>query len=359
MNPGNLKGALLEYIIRQLLMSCGFSNVKPDGLYAFERGGLYFLNGKGAAHDADVIMNPPIQMPFAYPTQLIFECKAHSGSLSLPIVRNALGLRNDLNDFEIVTKKSIKERQNNKRASYAVEQRNRYLYQVGVASINLFTKPTVEFAANNKIPLISLSWFLSPRIINLINGINQVYLDRFHEDEISNLYSFFKDRKSDINSSKYSQARNLISERNIIQEILEFADLSIKYSYVGLLETGDLVFLFAKTRSEDNILNNIKSFSDLIAEIHWQSDTRNVWTLTVRSRQQDSEATEFDFYVPDKILQHWKKFNFDKNEALNIKEDFFSKIFVFNNKNNNLAPFSIISIDAEWLYRVRQNLNRE
>ncbi|MFC4818576.1 hypothetical protein [Flavobacterium sp. GCM10023249] len=359
MKAGNFKGALLEYIIRELLKSCGFSNVKSDGLYAFERSGLYFLNGKGAAHDADIIMNPPIQMPFAYPTQLIFECKAYASSLSLPIVRNALGLRNDLNDFEIVTKKSLLKRQNNRRADYAIEQRNRYLYQVGVASINLFTRPAVEFAANNKIPLISLSWFLSQPVIDLINGINQRFIDSLPNNAVENLYSFFKDRNGDINSNEYLAAKNLIAEEPTIREIIHFARLSIKYSYVGLLETGDLVFLFAKTKSENNILNRITSFSDLLAEIHWQSDRPNVWTLTVSSRSERNESTEFDFFVPDKILRRWEKFNFDKNEALNIKEDFFSKIFVFNNKNNNLAPFSIISIDAEWLYRARRRLNEQ
>ena len=129
MKASNIKGALLEYIVRNLLKHCGFTNVKADNLYSFERGGLFFINGRGAAHDADIIMNPPIQMPFTYPTQLIFECKAYGEKANLPIVRNALGLRNDLNEFEIVTKDSILKRQNNRRASYAVETRTRFIYQ--------------------------------------------------------------------------------------------------------------------------------------------------------------------------------------------------------------------------------------
>jgi len=80
MNVSNIKGALLEYIVRNLLKSCGFTNVKVDNLFSFEQRELFFVNGKGAAHDADVIMNPPIQMPFTYPTQLIFECKAYGES---------------------------------------------------------------------------------------------------------------------------------------------------------------------------------------------------------------------------------------------------------------------------------------
>jgi hypothetical protein len=103
MKAENIKGALLEYLVRQIFKNCGFTNVKADGIYSFENKGLFFVNGKGAAHDADIIMNPPIQLPFIYPTQLIFECKAYRDEVGLPIVRNALGFRNDLNEFEIVT----------------------------------------------------------------------------------------------------------------------------------------------------------------------------------------------------------------------------------------------------------------
>ena len=87
MKAGNLKGALLEYIVRQLLKSCGFTNVKADKLFSFQRSGLFFSNGRDAAHDADINMNPPIQMPFIYPSQLLFECKAYGTAVSLSIVR--------------------------------------------------------------------------------------------------------------------------------------------------------------------------------------------------------------------------------------------------------------------------------
>ena len=184
MKASNLKGALLEYIIRNLLKNCGFTNVNADNMYSFERSGLFYINGKGAAHDADVIMNPPIQMPFSYPTQLLFECKAYGATVGLPIIRNALGLRNDINDFEIVTEDSLLSRQNNRRADYAIKTRKRFVYQVGVASINKYSKPSIEFATNNKIPLLSLSWFLGSNTIRLINDINQELVDVFVEEDI-------------------------------------------------------------------------------------------------------------------------------------------------------------------------------
>lgn len=357
MKATNIKGALLEYIVRNLLTNCGFTNVKADNVYSFERSGLFFVNGKGAAHDADVIMNPPIQMPFSYPTQLIFECKAYDSQIGLTIVRNALGLRNDINDFEVVSKDSLIKRQNNRRAEYAIEIRKRFLFQVGVASINDFSKPAIEFSANNKIPLLSLSWFLGPQSIRDFNNIDQTLINSFDEEDIKNVYDFFKDRKGNLHSQKYQKAFDLLSSDNIIGDIVTTANVTINYSYVGLLETGDMVFLFARTRSENNILNQLNGFSTLKAEIHWFNNRPNVWRLSVFNPRNDNPHTDFDFYVPKRIFNHWKKFNLDKSVALDIKQEFFSKIFVFNQRNNPETPFSIINIDKEWLERTRQQQN--
>ncbi|WP_293929473.1 hypothetical protein [Sphingobacterium sp. UBA6320] len=357
MKAGNLKGALLEYIVRQLLKSCGFTNVKADNLFSFERGGLFFINGRGAAHDADIIMNPPIQMPFAYPSQLLFECKAYGTITSLSIVRNAAGLRNDINEFEVVTRDSLRERQNNRRAAYAVDTRKRFLYQVGVAAVNDFTKPSVEYATNNKIPLLSLSWFLSPSIIRDFNSINQTLINSFDPKDMQNLYDFLKDREGNMHSVQYRRVYNFLSSDNIFGDIITFANTTINYSYVGLLETGDMVFLFARSRSEDNILNQLNRFNALKAEIHWFSDRPNVWRLTVYNSRNSDHQTDFDFYVPKRIFNHWKTFNLDKIAALDIKQEFFSRIFVFNQQNNPEVPFSIINIDREWLAQIRNNEN--
>lgn len=361
MKAGNLKGALLEYIVRNLLANCGFTNIRPDNLISFERNGLFFINGKGAAHDADIIMNPPIQMPFAYPTQLLFECKAYEKVANLPVVRNALGLRNDLNDFEIVTRDSLLKRQNNRRGAYAIDNRTRYLYQVGVASVNDFSKPAVEFASNNKIPLLSLSWFLSNAVISDINGIDPEYIATFDQEVLKTLYDYFKDRNLTGYQPRYKPAHDLLELDNIFGRVIRFADEVLRYSYVGLLETGDMVFLFARAPAVDNILNRQQDgnrVGSLRAEIHWFSENPNVWRLTVFNPTDRENITEFDFFVPKRIFDHWKNFNLDKEVALDIKQNFFSKIFVFNQRNNPEAPFSIINIDREWLQQARQRLQQ-
>lgn len=150
---------------------------------------------------------------------------------------------------------------------------------------------------------------------------------------------------------------DLLSSNNIIGDIVTTANVTINYSYVGLLETGDMVFLFARTRSENNILNQLNGFSTLKAEIHWFNNRPNVWQLSVFNPRNNNPHTDFDFYVPKRIFNYWKKFNLDKSVALDIKQEFFSKIFVFNQRNNPETPFSIINIDKEWLERTRQQQN--
>lgn len=357
MKAGHIKGALLEYSIRKILMSCGFINCQADGLYTFNSRGLLFINGKGAAHDADVFMEPPIQMPFAYPTRLIFECKAYGSDskVSLPVIRNALGLRNDVNDFEIVTKNSLNDRKNSRRASYALENRKRYNYQVGIAAVNDFTKPSIEFAANNKIPLFSLSWFLGELPLNKFNSIDQELIDSIPEEVVKNVYNFLKDRSGKITDEKYTRARNYFMSDNIIGDIKTSLDVRNNTVYVGVLETGDMLFLYPRNVEALDEFPELNGYSNLEAEIHFNSDNPNIWQLSVHRQNNHTEIFEFEFFLPERILEYWGEYNLDKAKALDIKANFFSRIFLFNKNQNRISPFSIVTINENWLNDLRNN----
>ena len=254
MNSSQIKGALLEYLVRRLFVNCGFSPVKADNLYTFARGGLFFINGRGAAHDADVLMEPPIQIPFAYPTRILYECKAHKKTASLSIVRNALGLREDINEFEVVTKQSLLNRQNNKRAAYAIERRNRYFCQVGVASTARFSKPAVEFATNNKIPLLSLNWFMDPKVIKTFSQIDNSYIDSLDQRLVENIFIYLKDKKLEDRRIEDIEWEFINSDDKIGKIIKSFLEI-IDFLHIGLLESGDILFLRAKNRHSIDMLN--------------------------------------------------------------------------------------------------------
>jgi hypothetical protein len=339
MTASKLKGSLLEYTVRRILLNCGFTKVRPDGLLIYDRGGLTMINGKGAAHDADVLMNPPIQMPFSYPYRLNFECKAYNKKVGLTIIRNALGLRYDINEFEIVTRTQLRERQNNRRSTLAIDNRQRFNYQVGVASVEDFTKPAFEFAANNKIPLISLRWFLPANICDSFHQITPAYLQQFTDEQLNDLHQFLKGNDN-ANATTFLRDTDSIF-KNIYNSILEFENRVL----IGLLESGDLLFLI----SDNN--NNVEYLSDrdtvMTARFHYQRRTLDFWTLSV------NQEAEFGFYLPSRIIEMWKEQSFDSQAAINLKAELFSRVFVFV-KNGEL-PFRILKIDSRWLNEINGN----
>lgn len=359
MTSGQLKGALLEFIVRRLMTNCGFTSVKADDHYIFaQRGtGLFFINGKGAAHDADVLMEPPIQMPFSYPSRLLFECKSYERTIGLDVIRNGLGLRYDVNEFEIITDESIELRKNNRRANYAIANRKRYHYQVGIASIEEFSKPAFEFAANNKIPLLSLRWFLSPYTCDLFHQITTDYLNPIPLELLNKLYSYFKDKNPDVDSQEiYNGALEFIEIDGIIGRIIRDFSQVVNRCMIGLLETGDMLFLFGVSNNISNYFQEQNQQDNLEARLHYSNNDPSIWTLVISNYQNNAyNPFIFRFHVPERLMQQWRNFNFDKNEGYNMKGEFFSRIFIFSKRYSGYGlPFTVVNIDSEWLDSLRR-----
>jgi len=348
MKNSQLKGALLEFLVRNLMKNCGFNSVVADNLYTFENLGLFFVNGKGAAHDADVLMEPPIQIPFTYPYRVLFECKAYGSTVGLPVVRSALGLRYDINEFEIVTKDSVMQRQNNRRASYAVEARNRYNYQIAVASRGDFSKPAVEFAANNKIPLLSMKSLLPPQTLSVFASIDQTYVDTIAEETQDRLYRLFKDRQHGLDANGHTEARAYLrNDPKIGKVISDFREV-LDRLFVGLIETGDLIFLYAETDAL-GWLRETRNLTELRVQIHYYLDQPDVWWLQVFDSVDRNLSAQFRFFLPEMIVRLWKQYGLERSRAIDIKAEFFSRIFIFTNRAAQGWPFLTLRLDQRWL----------
>lgn len=313
------------------------------------------MNGRGAAHDADVLMEPFVQMPFSYPSRVLFECKAYDSKTTLPIVRNALGLKVDINEFEIVTKDSLEKRKNNRRSAYAIEQRKRYNYHVGVASVGDFSKPAIEFAANNRIFLLSLSWFLHQTVIDTFHSIDQQYIDHIDEDIITQVYDFLKDRDRDADhADRHRIARSYLWDDTKIGRIITAFNNIINRLFVGIIESGDLIFLFAQNEDAAYRFTDLQRLTGLKGRIHYSLQRPDLWRLTVSADFPKNIIAEFLFFVPQMIMNLWGEYNLDRAKAVQIKGEFFSRIFVFSRGIRPELPFFIIDIDREWLNQVRE-----
>ena len=356
MTAKQLKGALLEFIIKELLMNCGFKPVIPDGNYVYkqEGSGLLYINGKGAAHDADVLMSPPMQLPFSYPSRLLFECKAYERKVGLDVMRGALGLQYDINEFEIVTEQSITKRKNNRRATYSISNRDRYNYQVGVASVHEFSKPAFEYAANNKLPLLSTSWVFSEDINNLFDSITNEYLNGLPTGMGRLLYDYFKSRDRVSFSALPVELQLFIDDDNVIGMIVHAVFNLLGESLVGLNEFGDLFFLFGAEATF--LLTESPDTNVYKARIHYWPDEPNTWYLNIG---RDGFASEdrnrhFKFHLPERLMNEWAESSHDRVEALKIKERFFSRIYIFGATTAEAPiPFRILEIDQPWLRGLR------
>lgn len=352
MSANKLKGTLLEYLIRQLLINCGFTPSVPDGHYVYQQKGkgLFFVNGKGAAHDADVLMDPPIQLPFSYPSRILFECKAYKHKVGLNVIRNVLGLRYDINEFEIITDDTVKKRKNNKRAFYAISNRIRYNYQVGVASLSKFSSPAFEFAANNKIPLISLNWFLPDSICDLFHEIDDDYmLAASFRISFDRLFKFLHDKKNLGTYNNYNDVREFVEKDELIGKIIRSFESIIDRVFIGLLESGDIIFLFSQGQLDHYFFSHNANAVIHKAKIHWNRENPFEWRLSLQDQYDD-----LIFYLPKRLIEIWAKENFNKTKALDVKEQFFSRMYIFFRPSEiNRLPFAIVNLDNEWLQDLR------
>lgn len=95
-------GKAFELFVKHILINIGFSDVKSDGLYIYDGVAGQMIQRVGEAHNADVLLEPSVQTPFYSKTRLLIECKEYRRKIGLDTIRDALGLREDINHFDIV-----------------------------------------------------------------------------------------------------------------------------------------------------------------------------------------------------------------------------------------------------------------
>ena len=110
-------GKAFELFVKRILIHIGFSEVVSDGLYIYDGAPGQMIQGLGEAHNADVLLEPPVQTPFYSKTRLLIECKDYRKKISLNVVRSALGLREDINNFNIVDMAELATRRRQNRRS--------------------------------------------------------------------------------------------------------------------------------------------------------------------------------------------------------------------------------------------------
>ncbi len=311
-------GKAFELLVNRILINVGFSDVAPDGIYIYEGPPGKMIQGLGEAHNADVLVEPPVQTPFYSRVRLLIECKEYGRKVGLNTIRSALGLREDINHFEIVDKDKLLARRNQRRPRMIYDY-ERYTYQVVVASLNGFTVQAQEFAASHRIPLLEFDkmpfWH---DFCNLMGYHGFVGSGRMRNLETS------------LRSANESQ-------------LIKLADTIGQHMAVAITNAGQLLFLYQISEGET-------CFSEYYT-LHWSKPSLP-WEL------RSGEHT-YLFQLPKGLMESWLKNSANdlelKKEAINCKAGFLSNMVVYYT-NSGLPSIKMISIDKYELERARQHI---
>jgi hypothetical protein len=321
MNNGRLKGYAFEYFIKRLLLACGFTQVEPEGNIIYQDGAGLMIQGLGNSHNADVLMAPPIQIPFYYPSRILVECKCLNHKAGLQIARGVLGLREDINGFEIVTPQMLEGRRNRRRPGTGLLWTNRFQYQVALASSAGFTSSAQEFAAVHRIPLLTFESETYECIRSLLNSLDELEVT---EREIQQFQCMFLDLDQDYRCTDLTQP---VHTEWIKRFFDETARLSCLVQF-GVLDNGSMLFLIKNELSPKTYIERDRNYEDGFS-LHW-SNENSFWIL-----RNDNES--YTFELPYELMRTWANSQGATREerALRMKQEQFRRIAVFSLRNSD------------------------
>lgn len=311
-------GQAFEIFVKHILINVGFSEVTSDGLYIFDGAPGQMIQGLGEAHNADVLLDPPVQTPFYSKTRLLVECKDYSRKVGLNTVRSVLGLREDINHFDIVDLNELVTRRRQRRSGI-IYNYERYTYQVAIAALNGYTVPAQKFAATYRIPLLEFDrlpfWNQFCELIGHRNPRQNIHRD----------YAL--------------SCHAAVTEERIINFAYEIGQRMA----VAITNSGQLLFLY-------RTVGNKTEFSNRYS-LHWSESTLP-WELRTGNQT-------YLFQLPDSIMRLWLDNASNdlemKKEAINCKASFLSNMVVYYTEHS-LPVIKMISIDKYELEKARENL---
>ena len=93
---------------------------------------------------------------------------------------------------------------------------------------------------------------------------------------------------------------------------------------------------------------NKKSFK---SELHYITNRPDYLQLTLVS--DNDSRYKLEFFMPDFLKETWYSY-LNKGRQLEMKEEYFSRIYIFNKEIDPVLPFIVATLDKEWLNQVKQ-----
>jgi len=341
----SVKGKLFEYFVYKLLLFSGFKKVVPDKLLVYKGAAGTMVQGLGQAHNADVLLEPPFQTPLYFPTRLLVECKCYNDTIGVPVVRNAFGLREDINNFDVVTKEILENRCSSYTTKPTYYRMKRYTYQVAVASMSGFKSTAIPFALAHRIPLISFgNSVLFANLRNIIEEVEKVAIEK--EEVAKGILEHIKEQQDETYISDMDYCLCESFER-FLDEIESFRDKIV----IGLLEDGTILFM-VKQKYDYYTANkrNQRRYNDGCA-IYWNS-RHLAWELY-------DEEQCYSFELPEEIYKQWIESSEERIEdAISIKQQYFSNIVLFENDMETGEMVRTVRLSEEFIRNAKRRLRQ-
>ena len=302
------KGKAFELLVERILIHIGFSNVYSDGIYIYNGVAGKMIQGLGEAHNADVLLEPPVQIPFYIRSRLLVECKDRKNRVGLDVIRNALGLREYINHFNVVDQNKLFARQKQRRGVGI--DKYRYWYQIAVASVSGYTTQAQEFAAAHRIALIEFT-----------------------------RYPFWKEFQEVIRF--YNRVENIVEEESCL--IQKFDEIG-KNMALAITDYGQMLFLYHC--GTGNI-----HFPESKCSITYEAG-RELWKLSSGNEQ-------YCFQLPKTVMESWLRGFIDELSEKQKEKDYNGSLhsnMVVYFRNNELPEIKKISIAKEELEKAYMNV---
>lgn len=332
-----LKGFMLEEVLSKLLENSGYTLISKKVLNYPEtypefvlRGNGLNIKGRGGTHQADVLGQFPISIPFNYPIRLFVEAKFRKRKTDIDIVRSGIGILTDLNaNYQTIDLKG---------EELLIQ---RFSYQYAIFSASGFSDNAIKLAIAYKITLIDLR---GREYFDLLNTIDEV-AHRLHRDMVSEKIFIGEIRK--IIRSRLFNERVLDIERIInlehLNEILTpLYNIISEYEDLYLASVNSPFSILIKPSAPREFRDFIREVRESTFEVNirWGFHESNFWKIYIRNFREN--GLTFTFYLPETIEDYI--FNRQNHSdvlanALNAKEQFFESMVFYMRSSEKFITF--------------------
>lgn len=334
MKINNVRGALLEEIVLNLLQSVGYRVIRtPESGMRDGRAGLE-VRGRGAWHQIDGLAAFDHTPAFMYPLRLLVEAKCYQKKypIKINVPRNALGVLRDIteNYFTIDAGKPTE------------LQVQRFNYHSAIFSTSGYTSGAQRFAIAHQIFLIQYDH------VPLMQPIADALLDMTEEHlkVVPDKQTILHIRREFQQLLKEGQAESDIFSSGgttLINERIRPAVEAIAGSYYGMLQGQYPMHLLSKQPLPAGLFKDKDSIS-----CHVSRSQREFWYFAP-SDHDESNYFRLEFNLPKEIALLVQKAD-SSYDIANAKRAHFSYIDL-SGKIGDVHRTVRLELDEEWLDR--------